>query len=115
MALAYDFSIGKGDTLPALVSDLTNDVGDPISLSGATVTLVYVLNPGTSSEVVSQRAATIIDAAKGRVQYQWLAGDTQVVGVYEFYWKVITPAGNQMTCPNSYCLRMQIVNPGHCP
>lgn len=74
-----------GDTAPKAVGDLNADI------TGATVRFRLMKLNGTA---VLDKAATITDASLGKVEYQWVTGDTTVLvpGAYrgEF---VVTFAG----------------------
>lgn len=99
MPVANLFSIGVGDTLPALTEDLKNGDGTPLVVTGSTVRLHLYAMDGT---LVLDKAATIIDGPNGRVSYAWQAADTTTLGAGEFFrkWVVTYGAGAVVSVPD---------------
>lgn len=77
----------KGATLPAAEAILSYSDGTVQDLTGAAVRFVMRLK-ATGAEVVNT-AATVVDATTASVRYDWDAGDTDTVGIYECEWKVV--------------------------
>lgn len=92
------FEIKKGDRLPAIESTLTDAAGAAIDLTNATAVFAFRLNSGGA---VKTGAATVTDAAAGKVKYSWAAGDTDTVGVYAAEWRLTFTGGVEMTVPSS--------------
>ena len=78
-----------GDRLPSISKTLG------IDLTGATVQFHFRSKFGG---IEFLRAATIVTALTGVVQYDWQAGDTDVVGIYLAEW-IITSAAKERTFP----------------
>jgi hypothetical protein len=96
--MADTFFLKKGDRLPDLTATLQTVDGEPVNLGTATVLFRMRLASATSGYKVSA-AATVLDAAEGRVSYSWQAADTDTAGIYygEF---VCTFPGGVQTVPN---------------
>jgi hypothetical protein len=91
------FIIKRGDTLPALEAVLSDDSG-PVNLAGSSVYFVMREAPaaeecdqargGAASVAVMKRAAVVVgdqgigSTTRGRVRYEWSAGDTARPGRY---------------------------------
>lgn len=102
-----DFPIGQGNLLPAIMLRCLepdpNRPGRvrPKDLTGCTVR--FQMSPiegrcsgGKALDVV----AFIIDAKGGVVGYQWVAGDTDVPGLYKAAMQVTDAQGRSMDFPN---------------
>lgn len=74
------FRIKTNDTSPKLVVTLTDASGNLVNLAGASAKF-HMKGYGASSLKV-QASADITDAANGRVEYGWSAGDTDTAGTY---------------------------------
>lgn len=96
-----DFTIRKGDVLPAIAATLNNTVAGvdtAADLTGATVQFIYKPRLGGTSVT---RTATIVGAPTlGKVTYQWIAADTATAGEYNAYWRVTFSGGSIGTYPN---------------
>lgn len=79
MALALPMRIKRNDTAPAFLATLRDGAGAAVDLTGATAR--FVMRDSEGATKVSA-AATITAPAAGRVQYSWVAGDTDTVGTY---------------------------------
>lgn len=101
-----DFPIGQGNLLPIIEDVLLDTKGRAIDLTGATVNFV-MRGPAGCGQVVIDRAATIVDAKGGAVQYTWLAGDTDRAGSFIAVWRV-TAGGKSMDVPNDSYLTVRI-------
>jgi hypothetical protein len=75
-----DFYIARGDTLPILEATLLNADGTPINLTGADVTFRMKFVATSVSKINS--AATIVDAAAGKVSYVWTGSNTDTAGLF---------------------------------
>lgn len=73
------FSIGAGNTAPAISAILLTGSGAVPNLVGATVTFsLYSLG----GAVIFTRSATVVSIPAASVKYQWLAGDTTTAASY---------------------------------
>lgn len=89
--------IKKGDTRTAIKATLKNPSGTPVDLTSATVT--FVMTKGSTQLV--NRAADIVDSINGRVDFVYVAGETDVTGVVRAEFKVVYSDGSKETFPNS--------------
>ena len=101
-----DVTMKKGDRLPLLSGTMTLN-GAAVNLTGATVTF-RMRRVGTGASQVNA-AATVTNAAAGRVQYAWAAGDTDVPGLYRGEW-VASFAGLAQTHPGDTYLVIEILD-----
>lgn len=85
----------EGDLEPAIVATLKDGAGTAVDLTGETVRFHMTANLAGTAKV--DAAATIIDAAAGRVRYTWQSGDTDTPGT--FYAEFEVESGPQ-TYPN---------------
>src|SRR5579871_2069917 len=91
------FYIKRGDRLPVLAFTLTDGNGNPVNLTGATVTLNMVNQAG--SLVISDAACVVDSALGGTGHYAWGGSDTTTVGTY--YAEIaVSNAGLEETFPN---------------
>lgn len=96
-----DFTIRKGDILPAIVATLYNTVAgvDVIAdLTGATVQFLYKNVIGGT--LVTRTAVVVGSPTLGKVTYQWVSGDTVAAGEFYAYWRVTFTGGAVGTYPN---------------
>jgi hypothetical protein len=89
--------IKKGDTRTAIKATLKNPSGSPVNLTGSSVTFIMV----KSGAQLVNRSADIVDAQNGRVNFVFVAGETEVTGVVRAEFKVEYPDGSKETFPNS--------------
>lgn len=94
-----DFFIKRGDRLPTLARQLLWNDGTPINLTGCTVR--WKMARKSDGAVVVDAAAAIVSAADGRVQYEWVAPDTDDSGHFEGEWRVTYPDGKTLTVPTT--------------
>lgn len=78
----HDFVIKKGARDPDIEAILTDDDGDEIDLSGATVKL-RMSNAIGESPVVDDTCIVEPNAQTGHVVYQWRSGDTDTAGHFK--------------------------------
>lgn len=100
-----DWSMKEGDLAPSIPSTLYVD-GAILVLTGCTVK--FVMTPAGETTPVIDRAATIVDAAAGKVRYDWQAGDTAKCGRYTAVWKVTLTSSKQLTVPSEGFLQIVI-------
>lgn len=100
-----DFSLKAHDRLPVIQAALTqkDNLGQdqPIDLTTATGVKFVMRNKDTSTVKVNSPAAIIGSASLGIVQYQWGAGDTDVVGSYQAEWEITWPGPKKQTVPTA--------------
>jgi hypothetical protein len=100
------FTIKQNDTSPSIQANLADSNSNPIDLSGASVILHM-----SSVSGVSKVASTMIisDAANGVVQYDWVTGDTDTVGIYYVEFQVTYDNGAIETFPNNGNIAVSVV------
>lgn len=94
------FTIKQGDTAPALEATLIDPNGQPINLAGMSVTFCMGRHVRAPAEVV--------DAAEGRVRYEWQEGDTDRPGKWNAEFIVTTIAGESQRVPNAGYITVHI-------
>ncbi len=99
--------IKRGDTLPIIEATLYDQEGEVLDLSGATV-MLYVVSTDELTTLVSA-ACTIVDAPNGVVRYVWQAGDTDILGKYDFEFEVTFSGGGIATVPNDGYNSLRII------
>lgn len=90
------FEIFEGQLLPAIADQITVG-GQAFDLTAASAVQFSMRRPWLSTPAVDHQAANIVNAAQGRVDYAWQAGNTAESGDWLYWWTVVTPAGNQDT------------------
>ena len=105
-----DFSIRKGDLLPAIIATLYNRVSgvDTIAdLTGATVEFAY--KPVLGGSLVTRSATIVGSPTLGKVTYLWITADTNTAGDFQAYWRVTFSGGKVGTYPNNAYNLFQVV------
>lgn len=80
-----------GNRNPPITENIIDTNGDPVDLTGATVTF-SMRRVGSSTLKVSAASATIVSAPAGTVRYSWAAADVNEAAEYLCWW-TITAAG----------------------
>ena len=80
-----------GNRNPPITENIIDSDGNPVDLSGATVTF-SMRRVGSSTLKVSAASATIVSAPLGQVRYNWVAADVDTAAEYLCWW-TITAAG----------------------
>lgn len=93
-----EFFIKQGDTSSAITAQLKDDAGNPVNITGASVLFKMQPYTGTGSEISA--AATITNAAEGRVSYTFTAPQTADAGWFAAEWQVTFAGGAIQTFPN---------------
>jgi NADPH-dependent ferric siderophore reductase len=85
------FQMKRHDTRPVYKAQLRqtdpNDASATIPVDLTTATAVKFIMSNNNTIKVNA-AATVTDAANGRVQYTWIAADTDTSGVFNVEWQV---------------------------
>lgn len=95
------------DTAPPLTATLYDAEGNVIDLTGATVTFGMRYRRSREDKILNA-PASILDAPNGRVQYQWLATDTDQPGYFDAHFRVTYPGGQVESFPNWKSHEVQI-------
>jgi hypothetical protein len=95
-----DLRFKVGNTLPVIRQTLKNDVGTVLDLTGATVQF-RMREPGQALKV--NRAAVVIDAPNGVVQYAWQTGDTDTAGLFSAEWAVTYGSDVETVPADGFC------------
>lgn len=103
-----DFTIKKGDRLPALKAQLRDEKGSGLNLSGYTVVFRARVAGGSGASTISG-SCTISDSAHGKVSYAWGASDTTTAGTFEGEFVLThTSSGKLQTVPSTGYLTLVI-------
>jgi len=96
------FTIKKGDTSPALTATLIDTDGEPAALTLAENVEFHLNIPYEDGKISSDLTenVSILDAAEGRVQYDWQEGDTDEPGQREAEFVVEYDNGKTQSFPN---------------
>jgi len=102
------FRIKQGDTVPALRVSLLNGTDNAISLDGASVR--FHMRAIGSLSILIDSSVSVIDAGSGVIQYDWVAGDTSLIGSYQAEFQVTYADGKIETFPNSEYISVEIID-----
>lgn len=78
--MAYDQELKVGDTYPTFDYQIVTSDGNPVDLTGETVT-VWLRKPKSDVFVQGSGTNNAVDESTGQYAYQWSAVDTAVGGV----------------------------------
>lgn len=81
-----DLNLVVGATAPSVFGTLVTAEGSAINLTDATVRFQMRLTMDRRFAV--DAVATVVDAATGRVRYDWLPGDLAAPGSYVSRWRI---------------------------
>jgi hypothetical protein len=98
--MSTTFYMKQGDTLPAIAATLAGADGEPADLTGASVRFL-MRTKGSSSSVLVDADATVVDPTEGTVRYDWANGDTDTTGNHQAEWEVTFAGGEKQTFPNN--------------
>ena len=108
-----DFYIRQDTITPVLRATITDDQGNPVNLTDATI--MFVMASILDYEVKVQAAADVLvsDPAdlgddEPNVRYRWVEGDTDTPGVYRAEWQVTYGDGSTESFPNTGYLTVQV-------
>jgi hypothetical protein len=96
--MATVYTIKQGVTLPSIAVVLEDDSGDPLPLSGASVTF-SARRP--YRETVIDAPAQVTSAPDGNVQYDFRPEDVAETGTFQMWWLVTYPGGATMKVPQA--------------
>lgn len=90
-----DFSIKAHDLLPAVVASLTWGADDvPLDLTDAyQIVFIMRLVGGSDDDLVSGPARVLDPPESGRIQYDWIPGQTKTPGKYQAEWQIVWNTG----------------------
>lgn len=103
----YDFVIKKGDTGPPLMVQCIDSNGTAVDLTGATGLKFKMRNKRTNVTEVNANAE-FIEVETGKVQYLWVANDTDTADEYEGEFNVTLSNGQIITFPNNTYIKINI-------
>jgi hypothetical protein len=93
------FYIKQNDTAADIERDFKDAFGAPVNVTGATIRFSMRVKPSGTVKV-NVGAATIVDAALGRVKYNFTSSDTDTADTYEAEFQVTYTNGDVQTFPN---------------
>lgn len=111
MGDSADFHIKQGDTNPPIKSQLLDENGNAVDISGYNEVGFHMKKPGSTTVKVdadTTSGVSVTDAANGKVEYQWSTGDTDTMGRFHAEWEVEFSDGNIETFPNTGYLEIRI-------
>ena len=90
------FKIGKDMTRPVLAGTITNKAKKAVDISGWTFIDSKLIHQGTLNEITLALAnfSFTDTGTDGQWEYQWLANDTGIIGLYDFILKMNDATGN---------------------
>lgn len=100
------FLIKQNDRYPSLQATIADDSGNPLDLSGATVSFVFAKAPacdapdGTSPTLKFKKPAVVVTPASGVVRYDWADGDLSESGIFWGEFEV-SVAGKTWSAPTT--------------
>ena len=98
------FTIKQNDTLPNMEAQLIDIEGNPLNLD---LCGVHFHMKNGSKEI--NRPAVIVDVGQGKVQVEWLEGETNTTGTFKCEFEVNMPDGKILTIPNDGYFLISIV------
>jgi hypothetical protein len=98
----------QNDTSPAVTGQLFDGTGTVVNLTGASVKFMAWF-PGDATVKINA-AATITDAANGRVSYTPNSTDTNTIGDMMAEWQVTFSGGAVETFPNWRLLKVRVTD-----
>lgn len=100
--MSHVFYIKTGDTAPSIEATLKID-DVPVDLTTATGVRFKM---GDSLD----EAAVIVDAAAGKVRYDWTSGQTSTAGTYDAEFEITWTGGGVQTVPSKGYMRIHIAD-----
>lgn len=102
-----DFRIKQGDTQPALTDTLSYSNGQPVNLTGATVTLI-ARDPTETQPRTLTGHVIYTSRVKGEIAFAFSEQDTGKPGGLLANWAVVFPDGSKMSFPTDGYLWLEI-------
>ena len=102
------FYIKQNDTSPPIRATLKDGDSVAIDLTGASVR--FHMRSISGGAAVVDADATIINAAGGIVQYNWIADDTNTIGSYQAEFEVTYADSKIETFPNDGYVRIEVID-----
>lgn len=107
-----DFVLGQNATAPILTSTLNDENGDPVDLTGATVTIEISDEDETNGPRIED--VDIVDPLAAAVAYEWQAIDSAVPGTYDLRIEALLASGKVMPWPSDRCWKLRVTpKPGN--
>jgi hypothetical protein len=107
------FNIKKGDTLPALKTQLIDRtcLGSkiPFSLTGVTGVTFTMKNECGDIKIMANNAE-VVSYSGGVIQYNWNFEDTNDIGVFYGEFQLFFADGNRMSVPKIGSIKINIGN-----
>lgn len=107
-----DFHIKRNDTSPAIQSQLEDESGNAVDLTGYNEVGFHMKHPESDSVKVdadTSSGVSVTDAVNGKVEYDWSSSDTDSEGRYHAEWEVEYSDGSVETFPNSDYIEVRIL------
>lgn len=101
-----DLTISQNGTSPALAETITDQNGNALNLTGATVT--FIMRQLSSSTPTVNAAATVVSPSAGTVQYNWATTDTATPGIYMAQFHCVLSGGAIYDWPNQGFLMIEV-------
>ena len=100
------FFLKQDDTAPVFQYTVLDEDSVAINLTGATVT--FYMQDENGIEVITAGSVTITDATNGVVEYQWLAADSDVAGIFFAEFVITFSGGTIRTSPDPGSIQVVI-------
>lgn len=101
-----DLTISQGATTPVLSETITDQNGNSVNLTSATV--IFIMRQLSSSTPTVNAAATITNATAGQVTYSWSSADTATAGLYMGQFHCVLSGGSTYDFPNQGFLMIEV-------
>jgi hypothetical protein len=101
------FTIKQYNTVPSLEATLLNPAGQPVDLTGSTIT--FVMRSRDNDTLVITGNALILDAVAGKVVYQWGINDLATHGAFFGEFDVTYSNGSKESFPNADYIPINVV------
>lgn len=101
-----DITLGAGDRSPLVTWTILDRAGNPVDLTGATITFSYRLIDGSSAGV-TEPGAIVGTPTKGNVS--WHPAPGIAAGIYHASWGVLLASADPLTYPSDRWLVMKVL------
>lgn len=102
------FHLKVGDTRPEVAITVTDEAtGNALNLTGGSATFTMKAEKGGAVKV-NAIAATIYDAANGKVKYTWLTANVDTPGRYLAEFEITLSGGGIVTFPQDGYIEINI-------